>query len=128
MAPLCYKVTALIDGCGQLQRPNFPSKLGHIPSGSLWKQQRPTGRQQSAVPTSQGLRPAAFILFSVFEASGKRFCIGASRRPATFRERGRQPIINQDTQDWPAAFMPVERVGEELGPLERTADVCVAAR
>lgn len=28
----------------------------------------------------------------------------------------------------PAAFMPVEQAGEELGPLERTADVRVAAR
>lgn len=69
-----------------------------------------------------------FCVFFVFEASGKRSCIRASRCPATFREGGRWPMINQDSQDRPAAFMPVDQAVEELGPLGRSADVRVAAR
>lgn len=85
----------------------------------------------SSLPTRprRGSNPPLFFsCFFVFEASGKLFCMGASRCPATSRERGRQPIINQDTRDRPAAVMPVEQAEEELGPLERAADVRVAAR
>lgn len=69
-----------------------------------------------------------FVCFFFLKPLGNFSASERANVPATFRERGMRPIINQDTQDRPAAFMPVEQAGEELGPLERSADVRVAAR
>lgn len=136
-----FQVTALIDGCRRLQRPNFPSKLGHIPPGSLWKQSQPTGRQHSAVPASQGLRSTAFFFFFFLKPLGNFSASGRADVPLPSEKEGGSQLFTRNPpgvceggggggggRSWPAAFMPVEQAGEELGPLERTADVRVAAR
>lgn len=102
-------VEELIDDCQpaskRLPEANFQSNLGHIPLGSLWQLHRGTPRVCFPSNSQHSLSEYRQIVLVtelrsevvLWETSRVQAEVSTvSRHPATFTERMRQPIINQD--------------------------------
>ncbi|KAJ4923247.1 hypothetical protein JOQ06_026352 [Pogonophryne albipinna] len=128
-------VKGLIDVCQpaseQLPEANFQSKLGHIPLGSPWQLHRVTPKLcfplSPAFQNMHGLSSdqKLFLWETFSELQGRVAAVSGT--PATFRERARRPIINQD----PGVASSIHACGAEgtRGLLKRMTDhrvhVCV---